>query len=405
MTQQGARNRLPVAIAGGGICGLATALALAAKRFRVVVLEQAPELGEVGLGLQVAPNALSVLDALGVGAAAKRHALLIERLLMMDAVTGEIVADIPCGEGFRERFGNPYAVAHRADIHGALLDAARANALITLRTSARVDGFEPEADGVCVVLHAGERVAAAALVGADGVYSAIRNRILGSGELSASGAVIYRATIPVADMPKDLQHPYPTFWAGPGWHVIYYPVRDWTMFNLGCTVVTGERTPSRAEDVLPEDVLPLFAGGCETPQRVMRLPPVFRRYSIVHREPVGNWTLGAATLAGDAAHPMVQYLAQGAAMALEDAICLAVEADRHDGNFPAAFQAYQAARIVRTARVQLSSLAMDRLNHARGVERLVRNSLFAGRTAEEYYDRLSWLYAPPPYVADMLATR
>ena len=405
MAQQGARNRLPVAIAGGGICGLATALALAAKRFRVVVLEQAPELGEVGLGLQVAPNALSVLDALGVGEAAKRHALLIERLVMKDAVTGETVADIPCDARFRARFGNPYAVAHRADIHGALLDAARGNALVTLRTSARVDTFEPETDGVAVILHSGERVAAASLVGADGVYSAIRQRILGGGELSASGAVIYRATIPVADMPKDLQHPYPTFWAGPGWHVIYYPVRDWTMFNLGCTVVTGETTPSRAEDALPEDVLPLFTGGCETPLSVMRIPPVFRRYSIVHREPVDTWTLGAATLAGDAAHPMVQYLAQGAAMALEDAICLAVEADRHDGDFASAFQAYQAARIVRTARVQLSSLAMDRLNHARGVERLVRNSLFAGRTAEEYYDRLSWLYTPPPYVAEMLSGR
>lgn len=404
MAEQRARNRMPVAIAGGGICGLAAALALAAKRFQVIVLEQAPELGEVGLGLQVAPNALSVLDALGVGAAAKRHALLIERLLMKDAVTGETVADIPCGEQFRARFGNPYAVAHRADIHGALLDACRDHPLITLRTGTRVDGFGQETDGVSVVLHSGERLRAAALVGADGVYSTIRHRILGSGELSASGAVIYRATIPAGEMPSDLQHPYPTFWAGPGWHVIYYPVRDWSMFNLGCTVVTGERELSRADDALPEDVLPLFAGGCETPLRVMHLPPVFRRYSIVHREPVENWTLGTATLAGDAAHPMVQYLAQGAAMALEDAICLAVEADRHDSNFASAFQAYQKARIVRTARVQLSSLAMDRINHARGVERLVRNSLFAGRTTEEYYDRLSWLYTPPPYVTEMLGS-
>ena len=136
------RNTLPVAIAGGGIGGLACALALARHGFRALVLEQAREFGEVGVGLQVAPNALSVLDALGVGAAAKKNALMIERLLMMDAVTGEKVANIPCGERFRERFGNPYAVAHRADIHGALLDACRAHDLVELRTDCRVIGFE-----------------------------------------------------------------------------------------------------------------------------------------------------------------------------------------------------------------------------------------------------------------------
>jgi salicylate hydroxylase len=393
-----ARNSLPVAIAGGGIGGLACALALARRGFRAVVLEQARTFGEVGVGLQVAPNALAVLDALGVGSAAKKNALLIERLLMMDAITGETVADIPCGDRFRERFGNPYAVAHRAHIHGALLDACRDHELVELRTSSRVEGFEIDGSRVAVVLQSGERVEAAALVGADGVSSRVRKRILDDGEPLASGAIIYRATIPAADMPKDLQHPYPTFWAGPGWHVIYYPISDWTMFNLGGTVVTGDHVLDESEDVSPERVLPRFAESCETPLRVLRIPKIFRRYVIVHRESVENWCLGPATLLGDAAHPMVQYIAQGAAMALEDAICLAVCADESDGDFAAAFRRYQDIRIVRTARVQISSLMMDRLNHASGVERLVRNSLFESRTAEEYYDRLAWLYTAPPYV-------
>src|SRR5262245_63567338 len=132
------RNVWPVAVAGGGIGGLACALALARHGFQSLVLEQAAEFGEAGVGLQMAPNALSVLDALGVGEAAKKNALLIERLLMMDAVTGEEVVNIPCGDRFRERFGNPYAVAHRADIHGALLDAGRAHELVELHTNARV---------------------------------------------------------------------------------------------------------------------------------------------------------------------------------------------------------------------------------------------------------------------------
>src|SRR6186713_3318911 len=161
------RNASPVVIAGGGIGGLACALALARQGFRSLVLKQAREFGEVGVGLHVAPNALSVLDALGVGAAAKKNALMIERLLMMDAVTGEEVANIPCGAAFEQRFGNPYAVAHRAHIHGPLLDACRVHELIELRTDSRLTGFELDGSGVSVVLDGGRRIAAAALVGAD----------------------------------------------------------------------------------------------------------------------------------------------------------------------------------------------------------------------------------------------
>jgi salicylate hydroxylase len=393
-----ARNTLPVAIAGGGIGGLACALALARHGFRSLVLEEAHEFGEVGVGLHVAPNALTVLDALGVGPAAKKNALMIERLLMLDAVTGEEVANIPCGAHFEQRFGNPYAVAHRAHIHGPLLDACRAHPLIELRTNSRVTGFEADGAGTVGMLASGERVRAAALVGADGVYSNVRKRIVGDGDPLPAGAIIFRATIPAADMPKDLQHPYPTFWAGPGWHMIYYPISDWSMFNLGCTAVTGQAALSEAEEFAPDAVLPLFRGGCETPMRVIRIPKGFRRFVIVHREPVDNWTLGAATLLGDAAHPMVQYIAQGAAMALEDAICLGNAAHDCDGDFARAFQRYQDVRIVRTARVQISSLMMTKLNHAAGVERRVRNSLFEGRTPAEWYDRLAWLYVAPPYV-------
>ena len=392
------RNVWPVAIAGGGIGGLACALALARRGIPSLVLEQAQGFGEAGVGLQMAPNALSVLDALGVGEAAKKDALLIERLLMMDAVTGAEVANVPLDERFRQRFGNPYAVAHRADIHGALLQGCRSQPLIELRNGCRVLDFEPSGNRVAVVLESGERIETAALVGADGVHSGIRGKIVGDGDPPPAGALIYRATIPASDMPKDLQQPYPTFWAGPGWHVIYYPMRDWSVFNLGCTVVSNQTPPIDGEEVSPHHVLPLFAGSCATPLRVLRIPKRFRRYVIRHRDPVENWTQGNITLLGDAAHPMVQYIAQGAAMALEDAICLGTAVAECDGDFIKAFQRYQDIRIVRTARVQISSLMMDRINHAKGLERKVRNSLFEGRTAEEYYDRLAWLYTPPPYV-------
>ena len=210
--------------------------------------------------------------------------------------------------------------------------------------------------------------------------------------------MIYRAVIPPEQMPKDLQNPYPIIWVGPGTHIIYYPVRDWKVFNFGATLVTGADSVDESSDAPPSEALPLFEHGCDIPLRVMRIPQSFKRYLIRHREPAENWTRGAVTLLGDAAHPMVQYIAQGAAMALEDAICLGACLDDRDGDHAAAFRQYQAIRIVRASRVQMSSLMMDRIYHARGVARGVRNSLFEGRTQEEHYDRLSWLYTAPAYV-------
>lgn len=391
------RNKRPVLIAGGGIGGLSCALALARKGFGSVVLEQARQLGEIGVGLHVAPNALNVLRVLGVEEAAKRSALLIERILLRDGISGETIVDIECGDEFVARFGNHYAVAHRADIHGALLEACRADSKVELRTEARVTDFESDGAGVTAKLSTGERVRGGALIGADGIGSSIRKVLLNDGDAVPSGAIIYRAVIAKEDMPDDLRHPYPTLWAGPGTHLIYYPIRDWRQFNVGATVVTGAQSVSQNDDAPPAEVLEHFRHNCETPLRVLRIPKQFKRWLIRHREPVDNWTRGAITLLGDAAHPMVQYAAQGAAQALEDSICLAAAADQADGDFPAAFQKYQAIRIVRSARVQISSLMLDMILHARGVRRPVRNSIFAGRTQKDHYDRLSWLYKCPDY--------
>ena len=393
------RNVHPVIVAGGGIGGLACALGLARKGFRVLVLEQAHEFAEIGAGIQLAPNAWSALDALGVGELVKKEAVFIERLLMMDGVTGERVIDVPLDEGFRKRYGNPYAVTHRADIHGALLDACRAHAnRVELRTRSRVRSFVVDGSEVAVQLDGGERIAATALVGADGARSAVRELIVGDGEPPVSGHMCYRAVLSVDDMPADLRWPAATLWAGPNTHIVHYPLRGWKLFNLVATVVRDHAGAGHNEEAAPEEVLPLFAANCEKPLSLLRVPKTFRRWMLRFREPVARWSEGPVTLLGDAAHLMLQYLAQGAAMAMEDGVCLAVCAEAADGDFAAAFQRYQALRLVRASRVQISSRLFGLVYHADNVARLVRNDIYQGRAPGRYYDALDWLFSAPEYV-------
>ena len=204
-----ARNQKPVIVAGGGIGGLATALGFARKGFRTMVLEQAPEFGEIGAGIQLAPNAWHAIDALGVGELVKREAVFIERVLMMDGISGEPVIEIPVDEKFRRRFGNPYAVTHRADIHGSLLNGCK-QAGIELRANTRVTGYTIEDGEVSVTTAGGERFSGAALVGADGGRSVVRESIVGDGEPPESGHMCYRAVLRAEEMPKDLRWPAAT---------------------------------------------------------------------------------------------------------------------------------------------------------------------------------------------------
>src|SRR2546421_7778503 len=223
-----ARNEKPVLVAGGGIGGLAAALGLARKGFRAVVLEQAPEFAEIGAGIQLAPNAWHAIDALGVGDLVKKEAVFIERLLMMDGVSGETIIEIPLDERFAKRFGNPYAVTHRADIHGSLLGGCKSEAAIELRPNTRVTGFHIEGGGVTVESSAG-RIAGVALIGADGGRSVIREAIIGDGEPPVSGHMCYRAVLRAEDMPKDLRWPAATLWAAPNTHIVHYPLRGWKL--------------------------------------------------------------------------------------------------------------------------------------------------------------------------------
>jgi len=400
------RNEKPVIIAGGGIGGLAAALALARKGFRSVVLEQAPQFGEIGAGIQIAPNAWHALDALGVGALVKKEAVFVEHLFMFDGVSGEKIIDIPLDRRFAKRFGNPYAVTHRADIHGSLLDGCRAlPQMIELRNSTRVTGFSQDGSSVRVSTEK-DSIEGTALVAADGGRSVIREKIVGDPLPPVTGHMCYRAVLKIEEVPKELRLPAATLWAGHNTHIVHYPLRGWKLFNLVATVIGKHTSGGHNELAMPDEVLPLFSHYCEQPTKLMRTPKEYRRWMLLYRQPVDNWIQGRVALLGDAAHFMLQYMAQGAAMAMEDAVCLGACADAASGNFEKAFQDYQKTRIVRATRVQISAndLVGMIFHVPDGLEREVRNDMYRGRPAEKYYDALEWIFSAPDYVRDFNKT-
>jgi 2-polyprenyl-6-methoxyphenol hydroxylase-like FAD-dependent oxidoreductase len=385
------RRTLPVLVAGGGIGGLAAALAIARLGHPVKVLEQSAQIGEIGAGIQLGPNAFSAFDALGIGEQARSHAVYTDRLVMMDAVDESEVASVPMGEAFRARFGNPYAVSHRADVHLSLLESAQARDRIELFTSCRVVRIDQDAEAVTAYDAQGRAHRGSALIGCDGVKSTVRQQYVNDA-VRVSGHVVYRAVAEGRDFPEDLKLNAPCLWAGPDCHLVHYPLRGGDQYNVVVTFHSREHEEWGVTDGSREEVMGYFRGIGPRPRRLLDLPKSWRRWATADREPIDRWSFGRATLLGDAAHPMMQYLAQGACMALEDAVTLGEALRAERGDFGLAFARYERSRVARTARVVLMTREMGRIYHAKGVERLVRNELWKGRAPERHYDALEWLY-------------
>lgn len=386
-------NSQPVLIAGGGIGGLATALGLARKGVRSIVLERAAELGEIGAGIQIGPNAFHCFDYLGVGDEARSKAVYIDSLRLMDAVKGEQIAAIPLDAPFRERFKNPYAVVHRADLHGVLLDACRASDLIDLRTSHTVERYEQDGQTVRVYCTNKGLIEGQALIGADGLRSHIRQQLVGDGEPRVSGHTTYRSVIPTEQMPEDLRWNAATLWAGPKCHIVHYPLKGWKVFNLVVTYHNDVQEAVAGKAVSKEEVRQGFEHIHPRAQQIIEHGENWKLWVLCDRDPIMNWVDGRVALLGDAAHPMLQYFAQGACMAMEDAVCLSHMFEVHADNVELALQNYLDQRLARTARVQLSSrLIGEYIYHPDGAKAAVRNSVMSKRTPEEYYNSLAWLY-------------
>ncbi len=382
-----------VAIAGGGIGGLAAALGLAQKGRDVIVLEKAPALGEIGAGIQLGPNAFHAFDYLGVGEPARAMAVYIDTLRLMDALTAEEIMHIDLGDAFRTRFKNPYGVVHRGDLYSVFLKACRASPRIELRVDSEVAGYDQDGTGVSVRLASGERVNAAALVGADGLWSNVRKQLAADGPPRVSGHTTYRSVIPTEHMAEDLRWNAATLWAGPKCHLVHYPLSGWKVFNLVITCHNDAPEPVAGKPVSKDEVMRGFAHVHEKARQIIDLGIDWKLWVLCDREPIETWVDGRVVLLGDAAHPMLQYMAQGACMAMEDAVCLSHMVGSYPNDLEKAFETYRRRRINRTTRVQLQSRAMgEHVFHPAGAHAQLRNAVMRAKSQAEWLDTLQWLY-------------
>jgi 2-polyprenyl-6-methoxyphenol hydroxylase-like FAD-dependent oxidoreductase len=382
----------PILIVGGGLGGLTTALGLAQRGRSVRVLEGAPEFGAIGYGIQFGPNVFHVLDRIGVSDAVRQKADAPPAVLMIDALTGAEVTRVPTGPSFRDRFKHPYIIIHRIDLHLALLDACKRSDRIELVPDAMVARFEDRGDRVTATTEDGRTFEGAAIVGADGLRSRIRAQLFDDGDPHPIGFVAHRTIVPMADVIADVPRDVVVLWAGPGFHIVHYPLRHGTLFNIVAVFRTstysekGDITSYRAE------LQHTYRSAHPSMKALLAMMDLGRRWPIGDRDPIRQWHKGRAVLLGDAAHPTLQSLAQGACMAIEDGLCLAELMQAADGDCQAAFRRYAAARHVRTARVTLESRYLWEVYHADGISRDVYWQMLGERSEADTFQCLAWLY-------------
>jgi salicylate hydroxylase len=381
-----------VLVAGGGIGGLAAAYVLARQGLPVTVLEQSSAFGEIGAGIQLGPNIFRMFDYLGLTEAIDRVAYFPPGLGMNDVRTGEKVVLVPLGGTARAAYGYPYGVIYRADLHQVFLQACQALPGITLRTGAKVESFEQDAGGVRVKLTGGEVVEGAALVGADGLWSRVREAIVGDGKPRVSGHIAYRAVLRREEVPPHLWSDDVLLWGGEKTHLVHYPLRRGELFNLVAVFHSNKYDEGWNTFGDTAELNERFAQAVPQVRELLGKIETWKMWVLCDREPVAQWTQGRVTLLGDAAHPMLQYLAQGAGQAIEDAVVLG-EAIRHTaGDFGRAFPLYQQARYLRTGRVQLTARFYGDIYHASGVARELRNRMFQGGQEAAGFAGLKWMY-------------
>ena len=383
-----------IVIVGGGIGGLAAALALGRQGAQVHVLEQASEFGEVGAGIQLGPNVVRVLESWGQGDALRAVAAFPDFLRVRNAMNGSLLGELPLGSAMVKQYGAAYATIARADIHGLLLDAVRQQDNVQLHLSSTVTAVAQDANAVQV--QTPERsFKADVLVGADGVWSQVRAKVVDDCAPRVTGHLAFRAMVPQAQLPQQLRSKVVTAWLGRDFHVVQYPVRRGELLNVVAIVHGQVHGDPKLWDHSANgaELQARLADAGPALQELIRAIPSWRLWALSDRPPMqsaAEHAKGRIALLGDAAHPMRPYLAQGAGMAIEDADVLAKVLAESPGDVPTALQSYAHQRWQRNARVQARAIRNGEIFHLRGPMQLGRDvslRLFGQKLLD-----VPWLY-------------
>ncbi|MDF3337118.1 FAD-dependent monooxygenase [Mycolicibacterium septicum] len=369
-----------VLVVGGGIGGVATALSLARQGSAVRVLERASVIEEVGAGLQVGPNAWRALTRLGVVERLETAAVRPGRAVMKNIHTGDEITSLDFGPRFVARYGAPYTVLHRADLLSALVDACAATGRVELTTGCEVVKVRQGADVVSVECADGSTDTADALIGADGLRSTVRRLVVDDALPVVDSYVVYRGPGPRPEGVEDAV----TLYVGDGLHYMQYPVRGGEVLNR-----VASFKPQESGDA--DEFLARFDRTCDYVRAAIGEFDLNKQWPLCDREPLGEWAVGRITLLGDAAHPMHQYLAQGACQALEDAVVLGASIAESGTDIEGALKKYEAIRFPRASRVQRVTRQMGELCHLGGVGAALRDHVLSTRAVDDY-QHVDWLY-------------
>lgn len=389
-----------VLIAGAGIGGLAAALAIRAGGRRVSVVEKAERLEAVGAGLQLSPNSVHVLDALGLGSTVRAASFRPEAIRIMSMRTDREIAQVPLGSTAEQRYGAPYLTLHRGDLQSILLQAARQRDNLELRLGTGLRDATQDANGVTADLETAsgnDRIQAGALIGADGVWSTVRRRVLGIRQAVYSGRTAYRAVLPIDQVPPEWQE-VTGLWLGADAHVVHYPFQRGEGFNIVALVKESWEAEGWSEPASSDSLLAKFTHAPKGLRALLERPQAWLKWALCGMDPGSIWVEGRIALLGDAAHAMLPFVAQGASMAIEDATVLG-QCLAGNGNAADALAAYEGKRRERADKVLRTARENDGIYHMGFPMSLARDAILSRISPARLLSRYDWLYGWQPDLA------